>query len=370
LPSDVLARRLLSSSTGRLAAASVAVAGLLGACSGSSHHAKTAVAPPSTASTTTSTTVAPTTTTMRRRVPTTCPLTGLPAPGGKVPRRPALAIKVENLPASRPPFGLASADVIYEEPVEAGITRFIVIFQCHDAARVEPIRSGRLIDPDIVRQYGAHPLFSYAGAIGPVVAKVDASSLVDVGIYQAPSVYWRDGARYAPHNLVSSTAALYAAGAAHRAPPAPPAPVFRYGHLNAPAQPAATVRIPYQYSDVTWTWQPQSKTWSRSYADTGLATLGDGGAIVTTNVVVMKVVMYPSPYVEDATGSLENLLVLIGSGPAQVFRNGVVVNGTWRRPTLNQQTQFVDAHGNVIPLTPGPTWVELVPTTVGIVVTP
>jgi hypothetical protein len=372
LASDVLARRFLTSTAGRLAAASVAVGGLLGACGGA-HHVKAAVVPPSTASTTTSTstTVAPTTTTVRRRVAATCPLTGLPAPGGKVPLRPALAIKVENLPASRPPSGLASADVIYEEPVEAGITRFIVIYQCHDAARVEPIRSGRLIDPDIVRQYGVHTLFSYAGAIGPVVAKVDASSLVDVGIYQAPAAYWRDGARYAPHNLVSSTAVLYAAGAAHHAPPAPPAPVFRYGNLASPAQPAASVRIPYQYSDVTWTWQPSPKnTWSRSYADTGLATLGDGGSIVTTNVVVMKVVMYPSQYVEDAVGSLENLLVLTGSGPAQVFRNGVVVNGTWRRPTLDQQTQFVDAHGQVIPLSPGPTWVELVPTTVPVTVTP
>jgi hypothetical protein len=314
--------------------------------------------------------VAPTTTTVRRRVPPTCPLTGLPAPGGKVPQRQALAIKVENLPASRPPFGLASADVIYEEPVEAGITRFIVIYQCHDAARVEPIRSGRLIDPDIVSQYGAHPLFAYAGAIGPVVAKVDASSLVDVGIYQAPAVYWRDGARYAPHNLVSSTGALYAAGVAHHAPPAPPGAVFRYGPLDPAARPAASVRIPYQYSDVTWTWQPRSKIWLRSYADTGLATLGDGGAIATTNVVVMKVVMYPSPYVEDATGSLENLLQLTGSGPAAIFRNGATVNGSWRRPSLNHQTQFVDAGGHVIPLMPGPTWVELVPTTVGVTVTP
>jgi hypothetical protein len=287
-----------------------------------------------------------------------------------VPRRQALAIKVENLPASRPPFGLASADVVYEEPVEAGITRFIVIYQCHDAARVEPIRSGRLIDPDIVRQYGARPLFAYAGAIGPVVAKVDASSLIDVGIYQAAGAYSRDSARYAPHNLVSSTGALYAAGVAHHVPATPPGPVFRYGRLDSSAHHAASVRIPYQYSDVTWTWQPASRTWLRSYADTGLATLGDGGAIATTNVVVMKVVMYPSPYVGDATGSLENLLVLTGSGPAAVFRNGAVVHGTWKRPTLNQQTQFVDARGHVIPLSPGPTWVELVPTTIGVTVTP
>jgi hypothetical protein len=368
----VLARRFLSSSAGRFAATVLTLAGLTAACG--SHHAKTVFAPPSvtaaTATTsTTSTTVARPTTTTAHRV-ATCPLTGLRAPGGKVPQRPALAIKVENLPASRPPYGLAAADVIYEEPVEGGITRFIVIYQCHDAARVEPIRSGRLIDPDIVSQFGAHPFFAYAGAIQPVVTKVDASALVDVGIYRAPNSFWRDSARYAPHNLVSSTSALYAAGGAQHAASTSPGPVFRYGALDATAVPAASVHIPYEFSDVTWTWQPGPRTWLRSYADTGLATLGDGGAIATNNVVVMKVVLYPSQFVEDATGSLENLLVLTGSGPAQIFRNGAVVNGTWTRPSLSQQTEFLDAQGHAISLTPGQTWVELVPTTVGVTFTP
>jgi hypothetical protein len=335
-----------------------------------SHTRKPVAAPTTASTTTTSTTVPRTTTTVRRVVPATCPLTGNLAPGGRVPQRPALAVKVENLPVSRPPFGLGRADVIYEEPVEGGITRFIVIFQCQDAPRIEPVRSGRLIDPDLVRQYGAHPLFAYAGAIPPVVAKVDASSLVDVGVYQAPAAYYRDSGRYAPHNLVSSTAVLYAAGRALHAPSTPPTPVFHYGALPATATPAGIVHIGYQYSNLTWAWQPKTKTWLRSYADTGLATLGDGGAITARNVVVMKVVLYPSQYVEDPLGTHENLLVLTGSGPVQVFRNGAVINGTWSRPTLADLTKLLDAQGRPIPLAPGQTWIELVPTTVGVSVTP
>src|SRR6266536_5748426 len=86
--------------------------------------------------------------------PPVCPLTGLPPKGGTVPNRPALAVKVENIPAVRPQTGLSYADVIYEEPVEGGITRFIVIYPCRDATRIEPIRSGRLTDPDVLVQYG------------------------------------------------------------------------------------------------------------------------------------------------------------------------------------------------------------------------
>jgi hypothetical protein len=284
----------------------------------------------------------------------TCPLTDLPAPNGKVPERPALAVKVDNLPAARPPFGLGAADVVYEQPVEGGITRFIVIYQCHDAPRIEPVRSARLMDPDLVRQYGAHPLFAYAGAVPPVVAKIDASPLIDVGVNRAPSAYHRDPARQAPHNLVSSTTALYAAGSSQQAPATPPAPVFQYGPLLDHGT-ATSLHIAFPSSNLTWTWQPKAAQWSRSYSDTGPATVGDGGQIAAANVVVMR---------------LTTSLAVTGSGPAQVFRNGAVIDGTWRRSSLTDQTELVDSAGRTIPLTPGQTWIELVPSTVDVTVTP
>lgn len=298
----------------------------------------------------------------------TCPLTGLPAPGGKVPPRPALAVKVDNAPAARPPAGLGAADVVYEQPVEGGLTRFIVIYQCHDAARVEPVRSGRLIDPEILSQFGPHPLFAYAGGIDPVITAVRASAMIDVGVSRAPSAYSRDPARQAPHNLRSSTSALYAAGAAEGAGSEPPEPVFRYGPLPG-HRPASAVRIAFSGSQVTWTWDPGASKWSRRYADTGPATLADGGQIATANVVVMKVVLFPSPYVEDPTGARQNLLMLTGSGPAEVFRDGAVIDGSWQRPSLAENTELVSNSGRRIPLTPGQTWVELVPTTVNVTVT-
>src|SRR2546425_3858297 len=92
-----------------------------------------------------------------------CPLTGLPRPN--VPIRAALAVKVENLPESPPQTGLSWADIIYEEPVEGGITRFIAVYQCQNASRIEPVRSARLTDPDILDQFG-HPLSAYPAGGG------------------------------------------------------------------------------------------------------------------------------------------------------------------------------------------------------------
>src|ERR1039458_5798477 len=58
-----------------------------------------------------------------------CPLTGAPAPapGGAVPARPALGIKIGNYPGDRPSSGLNNADIVFEEPVEGAITRLVAV---------------------------------------------------------------------------------------------------------------------------------------------------------------------------------------------------------------------------------------------------
>src|SRR5919204_2816874 len=111
-------------------------------------------------------------------------LTGKLPAHGSAPDRPALAIKVENLPEARPQAGLDNADIVYEEPVEGGITRFIVVYQCHDAKRVGPVRSARFTDLDILPQYGTQTLFGYAGGAPQVEQRVQDSGLVDLGFQQ------------------------------------------------------------------------------------------------------------------------------------------------------------------------------------------
>ena len=71
---------------------------------------------------------------------------------------------------------------MFEEPVEGGITRFIAVYQCQTAARIEPVRSARFVDADILQPLGK-VLFAYSGAIQPVVDDIDspASLLEDVG---------------------------------------------------------------------------------------------------------------------------------------------------------------------------------------------
>ena len=95
-----------------------------------------------------------------------CPLTGLPAPAGNAPQRPALAVKIGNDPSSRPQSGLDQADIVYEEMAEGGITRYMAVYQCQNAPLIGPVRSVRWDDWNILEPY-RQAILAYSGGIDP-----------------------------------------------------------------------------------------------------------------------------------------------------------------------------------------------------------
>jgi hypothetical protein len=292
--------------------------------------------------------------------PPMCPLTGLGPKGGKVPNRPALAVKVENIPVARPQTGLSFADIIYEEPVEGGITRFIVIYQCRDASRIEPIRSGRFTDPDVLVQYG-HPIFAYAGAVAQVFRKVRKAGLIDVNasIGKAAGAYHRDPNKAAPHNLYSSTKELYRVAAVAEAPPNP---VFTYSSDIPNGRRIRSIHLPFSgVSDVFWKWSATKKAYLR-YHGTVPHTYSDGTQVSAVNVVVQvsKIII---TNITDAAGNPSPEVVATGEGKAYILRGGRMIAGTWKRASLKDVTKYYDAHGNEVSLLPGNTWVELFPNT-------
>jgi Protein of unknown function (DUF3048) N-terminal domain/Protein of unknown function (DUF3048) C-terminal domain len=292
--------------------------------------------------------------------PPICPLSGV-GRSKDVPQRPALAIKVENLPEARPQTGLSWADLVYEEPVEGGITRFIAVYQCQDASRVEPVRSGRLTDIDILLQFGT-PLMGYSGGAGKVVKAIRDAGIVDISYETsvASSAYHRDSGRQAPHNLYTSTKALYAVGK-DLTEQVPPDPIFVYAK-KAPksADKVTEVHVPFSSSsDVFWKWSSSKRVWLR-YHGTVAHVSTDGTQFSATNVIV-QVVKTDLTDQTDKNGIRSPRAITVGKGKAYVFRNGRVIKGTWVRDSVDQVTKFLDADGNEIKLAPGQTWIELLP---------
>ncbi len=297
-----------------------------------------------------------------------CPLTGTPAPGGVVPARPALAVKIGNNPAARPQSGLSKADVVFEVPIEGAITRLIAVYQCQGAPVVGPVRSTRWIDVQLLEQL-RHPIFGFAGGINPDQALVASSPLFDANYFDHYGLYHRSAARYAPNNLYVATSSLWALDHSTTPPP----PLFRYS-TSAPsgASVSTVASADLGYSgilEVTWEWQASSGRWLRFYGSTP-ADGASGAQLSAANVVIERVNTVPGPYVEDSEGAYGVHSITVGRGAATVLRNGVAISGFWERSSITQVTRLVTASGKTIELTPGNTWVELVPNAASVSLTP
>jgi hypothetical protein len=293
--------------------------------------------------------------------PPTCPLTGRPAPGDKALQRPVLAVKVENTPDAYPLAGLQTADVVYEELVEGGITRFMALYQCKEAKQVGPVQSARTTDPKILVQFDSDAVFAYSGAQVAVVNDVERSGLVSFDETNGGDAFWRDDTRYAPHNLFLDTAKLRRVSASETAGDGPPRRVFPFdAEIPDLGRHVGQVSMEFSYSvTATWRWDAPEGRWQRMYQDAPM-TLDTGTPITAANVVIQQVVVTESELV-DALGAHSPEVTLTGSGKAWILRDGLMIQGTWSRPVLGAVTKFTSKTGEVITFAPGNTWIELVP---------
>ena len=314
-------------------------------------------------STATKKTVPTTTTTTGVPVPVVpCPLTGTPAPGGVVPPRPALATKIGNYTDDRPSAGLNQADIVFEEPVEGSYTRLVAVFQCQGANLVGDLRSARQPDLAILSQL-SNPLFVHAGGIDQVLGLIANAPIQDKNVLGAGlgSITIHPAGRYAPYATFTATAPVWALAPSDSAPPAPlftftPAP-----QVGSVPGSGIAVHVPFSTeADVTWTWNPATSSYLRSYSGAADKLL-DGTQTGATNVVVMTVPTFIGPWLENSQGGREVEVTATGSGPVVVLRDGMAITGTWNRASLTQPATLTATDGTPITLHPGNTWEELAP---------
>ena len=313
--------------------------------------------------TTTTTDSVPMTTTTLGAV---APLTGLPATSPSIAERPAVIVKVDNDAAASPQSGLDQADVVYEEVVEGGITRYLAVFQSQDADPVGPVRSVRETDADIVRPIGG--LFAYSGGIPPFVSLIDSTGIIDVGANDDGSAYYRSNARNAPDNLYSSTTVLRQrtpAGAG------PPPSLFDYvgAHekFSEPGEEAAAhVTVTMSGATVaTWSYDAATRQWDRSTNSVpqtvavGTA-LSPGPPVAFTNIIV-EMVPYQNTGFIDPAGNPVPYANTVGSGPAVILSDGELADATWSKATPSAITTYQASDGSPIRLVRGTTWVMLAP---------
>jgi hypothetical protein len=292
--------------------------------------------------------------------PEPCPLTGeLRAGDEGAPARPLIAVKVENTDEAFPLAGLDHADVIYEEPVEGSITRFAALFQCREAVRVGPVRSARTTDPRILLQYSAEPVLAYSGANRKVAATLDEAGVVSLTETTANEAFVRDGSRSAPHNLFVSTKKLHRIAQQKEVDFALPEAVFRFDEeVPSPSKRRTSASVAFSPSNVVgWAWSDDR--WVRLID--GEPMLAENGTPIAVDNVVIQEVVVTDSNILDAAGFPSPDVKLVGQGRAWILRDGRLVVGRWLRGSLNDVTTFETRGGEEVALTPGTTFVQLVP---------
>ncbi|WP_394813797.1 DUF3048 domain-containing protein [Streptomyces litchfieldiae] len=263
---------------------------------------------------------------------------------------PVLAVKIDNAPQARPHTGLDAADIVYVEPVEAGLSRLVAVYSTQLPELVGPVRSARESDLELLRQFD-EPALAYSGVQSRLQPLIDDAELFPEPPEAAPDAYRRDESRAAPHNLyVRPETLLDAAPEASRADDIG----FTFGPApESGGEPTADYNVTYPSAAFSFSWSPDQERWA--VAMDGAPT--DLGA---PTVVVQKVTVRQSEY-HDSRGNFTPYTETVGSGEAVVLRDGQAFPAEWERDHEREGTEFTTPDGEPMNFAPGPVWVVFEP---------
>lgn len=277
-----------------------------------------------------------------------------------------IAVMIGNTSDAYPQYSLDKADVVYEAFVESGITRLMAVFWSQEAEIVEPIRSARTPFVIWVSELGA--MYGHAGSADTDNAANAGGQIVEWGIKDlnafspvSDSAYYRDGNRFAPHNLATATKRLRDAAAAlgYTGTPSFEPYLFKNDYANTSSYPnVAGIEVNFSENRITyamtrWHWDPVTNRYLR-HANGGTAPDAISGKQVSFKTVIVQRAM---PTTLD-TGHV--IYEQIGSGPAMVFMDGKMIEATWKKPDRTARTRYYDASGKEIALNRGPIFIQMV----------
>jgi len=300
-------------------------------------------------------------------------LTGLPGPDD-AQLKPILVVKVENNSIVRPQTGLDRADLIFEELVEGGATRFAAAYQSNIPDEVGPVRSVRHVDVSLAAPIA--DVFAFSGGAKRTMKYVGLELPTTMSQVRegAPGMNRKPGVS-APNNLFLDTKQMFSGVAEYDTPssgffvPSPMSaavPVPSSSATAVPVVPAPvgkavnTVEVAFStLAKPNWKWNAADKLWMRSEGSNPFNNI-DGSQFGTNNLVIIEIREVDAGY-KGSTGGYVPRSVTSGSGRGWVLSNGQAVEVKWNKPSVVSQMELSDTNGNPFTMPTGRTWVELLP---------
>lgn len=263
-----------------------------------------------------------------------------------------IAVVLENLPGAPKPT-LAEASVIYELPVEGGLTRFLAIFDLENLPEnIGPIRSARPYFAEIAEEYKG--VFIHAGGSNEVLFKLKE------GFYQLfnlDEISWMGKYFYrtdesAPHNLYIKKESiknfLTDQKISQRAE-------FKPWLFNEKIEPSGRDKYLADKVEIAFSslyqikWQYDSQNNEYQYWQNGRVFKDKEGQELKVKNLIVQLTKIS---IIDEIGRRK--INLTGQGEALIFQNGQVIKGKWLKEA--GRTHFFYETGEEITFLAGKTW--------------
>jgi hypothetical protein len=291
------------------------------------------------------------------------PLTGERVADPALLNRRPVFVKVANYPASgRPHAGLSSADLVFEYYIGGGMNRFMAVYYGQDSDKIGPVRSGRLIDPQLVQMYqGILGFYSAYETIYDKILDVLGNRAISGTGNECPALC-DDGRNIVISKFGDSAALTELSTQRGVVNQAYPLDGMAFDP-SAPAGGAEGMDALVLYNNINrgeWIYDESSGEYLRwieetNGSDLNMIPLVDANTneqLGFSNVVILFAyhteyadTMYDQTFWGNTSGQR-----------AIVFRDGNAYDGTWVVPNNTQPIQLRDQNGETLPLKPGNTW--------------
>jgi len=277
----------------------------------------------------------------------------------------SVAVMIDNFEESYRAAGLNQARVIYEVPVEAGITRFLTIFDLESLPeKIGPVRSTRPYFIDLASDYKG--ILVHAGGSPEALKQLKAENDLsyDLNEISGNGIYfWRDISRVAPFNVYTGRDLIKKAikdkglkinetsNFLYESKKTEGDKMDRFAGV---ASRQAEIEIDYR-EPVFWKFNKEESQYLR-YKKTNdkLSSFEDeDGQIKTPNLVILKTEIK----IIDEIGRRQ--IKLAGAGEAIILQNGETKKGIWLK-SAESPLKFYDLENQEIKFLPGKIWIEIV----------
>lgn len=277
-------------------------------------------------------------------------------------RRRPVAVMLNNIKAACPQTGISHAGVIYEAPVEGGITRLMGIFEEYDGLeKIGSVRSCR--DYFIFYAAGFDAVYCHYGQsvyAEKYLEQEEVDNLSGLSGY-GETVYYRTQDRKSPHNVYTSFEGLQKGieqnGYRREYREDYESPYLFAGEEITPQGGRLADRAApggYDYNEAYFLYDPAAGMYERYQFGEPQIDEETGETLAVKNIIFQN--SQWEPYDENGYLNIDTQT----PGTGVYITNGRAQEITWTKDGLWGQTRYYDSEGNRLVMNPGKTWVCIV----------